>query len=376
MAKIFICGDIVHLNHEGPFIGEKLSKIIASTDFAIGNLEGVELYKNEIPPQNPYQSPGSVDYLAKVGFALMLLSNNHITDLGSEHLRYTMDLIENSGMKHIGAGLSWEETYRPLIKEINGLRFGFVNICEAQTGQYVTPNQLYGYAWMGYNNLLEDIRNLSTKTDRVVVVVHAGLEHYPMPLPEIRDFYKRLCDVGASCVIGGHPHIAQGYEFYNDSFIAYSLGNFYFPHKKGIHNNENTSFSIILEMGNDGVIKPQFIHHTLDNNIVEIEEDINRQVHIEELCGLLGEGYEERADEMCANSYNTLCYKLLEESLCGDSERKKWKEIAKDIIKRTIFRKKFIINTQLFREQQLLRLFENETYRYTIIRALKNKLNK
>ena len=375
MAKLFICGDIVNYNTGLNFIGKKLAGVISGADYSVCNFEGPEIRSGQ-QVSCPHQEPGTSAYLKEVGFDIMLLANNHITELGANGIKYSIDQIQLAGADCIGAGLSWEETYRPLIKEINGIRFGFVNICEAQTGQFVSQNQLYGYAWVGYNNLFEDIRNLSTRTDRVVVFVHAGLEHYPVPLPEIRDFYKRLCDAGVSAVIGGHPHIAQGYEFYHDSFIAYSLGNFYFPHKKGIHDNENTSFSIILEMENDGVIKPQFIHHTLYNNIVEIEEDINRQVNIEELCGLLGEGYEERANEMCANSYRTLCYKLLEESLCGDNEEKKWTDIAKDIIKSTFLRKKFIKDTQLFREQQLLRLFENETYRYTIIRALKNKLNK
>lgn len=375
MAKLFICGDIVNYNTGLSFIGKKLASIISMADYSVCNFEGPEIRTSQ-KISCPHQEPGTSAYLKEVGFDMMLLANNHITELGAKGIKYSIDQIRFTGADCIGAGLSWNETYRSLIKDIDGMRFGFINICEAQTGQYVSTNQTYGYAWMGYPNLFEDVKELSAKTDKIIVFVHAGLEHNPLPLPEIRNFYKRLCDAGASAVIGGHPHIAQGYEFYNDSFIAYSLGNFYFPHKKGIHDNENTSFSIILEFQNDGAIKPQFIHHTLENNIVEIEEDINHQVHIEELCGLLGEGYEERADEMCANSYNTLCYKLLEDSLCGDSEGKKWKEIAKDIIKHTIFRNKFIKDTQLFREQQLLRLFENETYRYTIIRALKNKLNK
>ena len=35
-------------------------------------------------------------------------------------------------------------------------------------------------------------------------------------------------DAGADAVIGTHPHILQGIEFYNGKPIMYSLGNFWF----------------------------------------------------------------------------------------------------------------------------------------------------
>ncbi len=34
---------------------------------------------------------------------------------------------------------------------------------------------------------------------------------------------------GADLVIGDHPHVLQGLEFYQGSLVAYSLGNFVFP---------------------------------------------------------------------------------------------------------------------------------------------------
>lgn len=371
--SIFVCGDIINLTGNISFIGSQLAEEIKQADFAIGNFEGVELCKEQGLPQKPSQTAGTINYLSQVGFDMLLLANNHITDFGPEQMRYTIDTIKKEGILHIGAGFSWQDTYKPVIVEIKGMKLGFINICEAQVGQMASPKQEFGYAWIGYDHLLEDVSTLSKIVDRVVVLAHAGLEHYTLPLPEIRNLYQRICDAGASAVIGGHPHIAQGYELYKNSFIAYSLGNFYFPHKPGVYENENTSYSLLLEFYSNGHSTTRAIHHSLNNGTVEVEENPNRQVDINKLCDLLGEGYDKRANEMCVKAYDVLCNNMLVESLCGEKDNQTKLEIVKYILRRTIFRKKYITSTKKEREKILLRLFENETYRYTIIRALKNK---
>ncbi|HCW51237.1 MAG TPA: poly-gamma-glutamate biosynthesis protein, partial [Clostridiales bacterium] len=35
----------------------------------------------------------------------------------------------------------------------------------------------------------------------------------------------QVIDLGASVVLGHHPHIVQGFEVYGGGVIAYSLGN-------------------------------------------------------------------------------------------------------------------------------------------------------
>lgn len=239
-------------------------------------------------------------------------------------------------------------------------------MCEAQVGQMTKRNQNFGYAWISHDQLINDVKRLSEKVDKVVVFVHAGLEHYILPLPEIRALYKRICDAGVDAVIGGHPHIVQGFEYYNDSFIAYSLGNFYFPHASGVYEEENKAFSLILEFTKYGKINPEVIHHSLNNGIVDIENNKANQFNIYELCAQLEKEYDSKVDEMCLTAYNRICRKLLIQSLCGEDENFGFIERVKDIFRRTLFRKKYIISTKIIRDKQLLRLFENESYRFTI----------
>lgn len=370
-VRFFICGDVINLSNRCSFIGQKLSKIIKNADFSVANLEGVELQKELGKPTSPAQCSGTISYLSKVGFNMMLLANNHITDYGPNQLRYTISQLQKNGLSYLGAGFSWKETYSPLIVQIKHLKFGFLNICEAQVGHMTSKHQSYGYAWMSYDGLMDDVRKLASQVDRVVVFVHAGLEHYKLPLPEIRSFYKRVCDAGATAVIGSHPHIVQGVEFYKDSFIAYSLGNFFFPHPDGVYEEESKAFSLMLEFSNENKIDVNIIHHLQKDGIVELVYDSANQHNVAELCELLGEEYEAKANEMCLNAYNKLCRRLLVQSLCGENDDSGFIEYIKDIIRKTLFRKKYITSTKSYRDKQLLRLFENESYRFTIIRALK-----
>ena len=39
---------------------------------------------------------------------------------------------------------------------------------------------------------------------------------------------RAAIDAGADLVLGHHPHVPQGIEFYKEGVIAYSLGNFVF----------------------------------------------------------------------------------------------------------------------------------------------------
>lgn len=60
------------------------------------------------------------------------------------------------------------------------------------------------------------------------MIAHAGLEDEDIPLPEWRERYRELIDVGCDVIIGGHTHMVQGCEIFKEKLICYSLGNFVF----------------------------------------------------------------------------------------------------------------------------------------------------
>lgn len=368
MAKLFICGDIINQQRE-PFLEDRLAHRISEADYRICNLEGPELMTGQ-QVSCPHQEAGTIRYLRQKGFDLFLLANNHITELGEKGVDYTIKTICNEGGSSVGAGLSFEQAYKPLITNIAGLTFGFVNVCEAQEGHYLSPSQSYGYAWMGFEGLFPLVQELSKTVDHVVVFVHSGLEHYHIPIPELRQFYHLLCDVGASCVIGGHTHTAQGYEYYDQKLIVYSLGNFYFPHPDGKYQQENNSYSVLLDFSNAKRIEVEPICHSLKDAKVFLSNE-SEAVNVDSLCSLLGSGYEDKANKISVEAYYNLCSHLLAQATMGEYPNISCFDRFKSNIKRLLMTRKSIERKSAARNKLLLRLFENEPYRWTIMRALK-----
>ena len=76
--------------------------------------------------------------------------------------------------------------------------------------------------------LLEEIEKAEGSCDYLVVYLHWGIERDEKPQEYQRALGKKIIDAGADLVIGSHPHVLQGIEYYNGKPICYSLGNFIF----------------------------------------------------------------------------------------------------------------------------------------------------
>jgi poly-gamma-glutamate capsule biosynthesis protein CapA/YwtB (metallophosphatase superfamily) len=68
----------------------------------------------------------------------------------------------------------------------------------------------------------------SAGADTVIVQIHGGFQFAAVPSSFVRSIAHRAIDAGADLVIGHHPHVLQGVEWYRDKLIAYSLGNLVF----------------------------------------------------------------------------------------------------------------------------------------------------
>ena len=89
-----------------------------------------------------------------------------------------------------------------------------------------TPSS-FGFAPIEpYENekLIKEERNVS---DLVFVMLHAGNEFCPLPRVGVKQLAHQLVDAGADAVIIAHPHTPQGFEYYHERPIVYSLGNFF-----------------------------------------------------------------------------------------------------------------------------------------------------
>lgn len=369
MVRLFICGDIVNYEHQdGIICSDSLSEKISEADYSICNFEAPIESKGEPIPKvgvHHYQRKETINGLKQQGFDLLCMANNHIMDFGSIGLEDTLKEAQRKDLDFLGVGLNYNEAYQPLIKNIKGLRLGFINACEAQFGvlDYSSEENQAGYAWINHHKIDELVIELKEKCDFVIFLSHAGLEHYNIPQQEWRQRYKHLCDLGADVVVGSHPHVPQGYEKYNNSFIFYSLGNFYFDSKNYI-DEEDRSYSIILDLEKSNAINFEMIFHHKNDGLVQLSTN-EKKININTLNSYLGKDYKELHKEMSLNTYysvtkRNLIYSLVPIPYDGN--------IISSI--------KMVLNIILRRNKKLdkkllsLHYFRNEAYYYATRHAL------
>src|SRR5208337_2597187 len=64
--------------------------------------------------------------LTDAGFGLLDLANNHSLDFGDVALGETLDILSSLGVSIVGAGRTFDDAYRPIFIEKNGIKFAFV----------------------------------------------------------------------------------------------------------------------------------------------------------------------------------------------------------------------------------------------------------
>lgn len=85
-----------------------------------------------------------------------------------------------------------------------------------------------GAALFGRDEVAEDVASLRERADIVVVQIHGGFQFSTMGSLWLQEAARASIDAGADIVIGHHPHVLQGFEWYRGKLIVYSLGNLVF----------------------------------------------------------------------------------------------------------------------------------------------------
>lgn len=209
----------------------RLANLIRGHDISWVNLEGPVLPNKNINPikkagPNIFQERKAIGVLEQIGFNGYSLANNHIMDYGRAGLQNTLLILKNNTVT--GAAVNKNNIYRGVIREIDGNSVGFLSFAEWGFGAAENDG---GFAWVNHPSVNEAIIVTKKKVDFLVIQVHAGVEEIGPPLPEWRQRYREMIDLGADLIIGHHPHIPQGMEIYKGKEIFYSLGNLYFENE-------------------------------------------------------------------------------------------------------------------------------------------------
>ena len=308
MAKIIVAGDlcpkdrIALLFEKECFteVFEEIKPVIERSDYAIVNLEApiVEGSAHPIKKSGPNLKCSNkvIEAIKFAGFGCVTLANNHLNDYGEEGVLNTIKELTFNNIDLTGAGCDLNEAGKILYKNVLGEKIAFVNCCEHEFS--IASDSSAGANPIDPINQYYVIQEAKRNSDKIIVIVHGGVEHFQLPTPRMVKTYRYFIDVGADVVINHHQHCYSGYEIYKGRPIFYGLGNFCFDWEgkrnskwnEGYMVNLNTkdlSFDLIpyyqcnaqakVCLMQENMQKTFFENITMLNGIISNHEELNRQ---------------------------------------------------------------------------------------------------
>ena len=179
--------------------------------------------------------PKYVKIFQELGVDIATVANNHALDFGRDAFLDTLDTLKSAGITCIGGGYHLSEASAPAVQTIKGQTFaifGATRVSPSATW-YASDSQAGLFQTYDATLLNQKIAEAHTEYDHVIVFVHWGIEKNETPEDYQRSLAKGYIDAGADLVVGCHPHVLQGFEYYNGVPIVYSLGNYLFGNRDG-----------------------------------------------------------------------------------------------------------------------------------------------
>lgn len=187
-----------------------LETLFATDDMTLVNFEGT-LTEETTKKEKKFNFKGPAEYtdiLTLGSVEAVTVANNHTLDYGTKGRDDTIANLENAGITVSGNG-------KLAIFEKDGVKVGMTGYCFPYND--------------GKKDITKDVKALRDMGCQIVIAsFHWGSEYREDFTGEQRSIGRAAIKAGADIVVGHHPHIVQGIESYEDSYILYSVGNLVF----------------------------------------------------------------------------------------------------------------------------------------------------
>jgi poly-gamma-glutamate capsule biosynthesis protein CapA/YwtB (metallophosphatase superfamily) len=227
-----------------------VSALLKQPDLMIGNYEGTLSYGGRSRCSGGalcfiFQAPPSrAKVLARAGYDVMNLANNHALDKGISGRNQTVSALGKVGIPTAGI------PNRVTVMQVEDTKVAIVGI-----------SPYPGMLPMTRAVVRSQVHAARRQGDVVVVLMHAGLEgargaHVPRGNDyntQTRSVTHAAIDAGADVVFGSGPHVVRGVERYRGRYIIYSTGNFAGWHNFALNALTSQSGIVHLTIGHDGV---------------------------------------------------------------------------------------------------------------------------
>lgn len=177
--------------------------------------------------------PSSVSYLHDMGVDIVSLANNHAYDYGEEALLDTLQVLKDSGIHYVGAGVDSAEATRPFYYVVNDMKIAFISATQIERNENPDTKEATAdtpgvFRCWNEEQLLQTVKETKENSDFVIVYIHWGTENEVEIDWAQEKQAKELVEAGADLIVGDHPHILQGIDIINGVPVFYSMGNFWF----------------------------------------------------------------------------------------------------------------------------------------------------
>jgi poly-gamma-glutamate synthesis protein (capsule biosynthesis protein) len=219
-------------------------------------------------------NPSRVNILKEMSVDIVSLANNHTYDYGYDAFVDTLNILQENGIREVGAGLNASQAEQVQYYEINGVKIGIVSASRAEK-YVITPKATDsnpGVFWMYDDTRLKEVvTEANTQCDFLVAYLHWGTEDSEYFENYQHNIAQELVDCGVDAIIGGHPHIVQGMEFIGDVPVIYSMGDFWF------NGSDKYSMMAQLMVYKDGSCSVEIIPCRQRNYTINYIEDKSEQ---------------------------------------------------------------------------------------------------
>lgn len=223
--------------------------LIEEGDYSLINFEAPMAGPNSGYTGYPlFNSPDAIVQAFKdAGFDLVVTANNHALDRGYQGAIRTLEVLHAAGLDTVGTYKSEQDSRTFLIKDIKGVKIGFLAYSYGTNGIPVPDEHAYLFNFLDRDKILTDIKKLRPQVDILVLILHWGVEYSSKPTAEQEIMAREFLQAGADVILGSHPHVIQTMEVIKigekNKFVIYSMGNF-ISHQRGRERNSGIVLKI------------------------------------------------------------------------------------------------------------------------------------
>src|SRR5690554_2507843 len=229
---------------------ENVKPYINDFDIAFTNQEtilgGSEIGLSTYPRFNsPYEMG---DALVDSGFNLISLANNHTLDRGEVAIKNSISYWQKQPVVYSGSEI--ENISHMKVFSKNNIKFAYIAYTYGTNGIPVPQGKDYLVNLFSYDKAKNDIENIKSVVDVIIVSMHWGNEYHKIPTSNQVEQANFLSQLGVDLIIGHHPHVIQPFDTIefdgNKTFVIYSLGNF-LSDQRGIDRLIGMAFSLDIK---------------------------------------------------------------------------------------------------------------------------------